>query len=47
MCAASSLVSRGSVTHETDTRARARSTEGGTGYPWVDRVRLLEPVEPC
>lgn len=47
MCAALSLVSRGSVTHETDTSARARSTEEGTGYPQVGRARLLEPVEPC
>lgn len=47
MCAALNLVSRGSVTRETDTRARARSTEEGTGYPQVGGVRPLEPVEPC
>lgn len=50
MCAALNLVSRGSVTRETDTCARARSTEEGTGYPQVGGVRPLEPgetVEPC
>ena len=47
MCAAWNSVNRGSVTCETDTCARARSTEEGTGYPQIGRVRLLEPVEPC
>ena len=50
MCAALNLVNRGSVTRETYTRARARSTEEGTGYPQVGGVRPLGPgetVEPC
>lgn len=47
MCVALNLVSRGSVTREMDTRARARITEEGTGYPQLGGVRPLEPMEPC